>query len=71
MRTNTSRNGDQIPEEESSDISSDEEEEEIGSDDVDSDDLDEDFLGDEDGKIDSDIPMQQDYVRLSWFLRHY
>jgi hypothetical protein len=45
-------------------MSSDDEDEEIGSDDVDSDDLDEEFFGDEDGNIDSDIPMQQDYVQL-------
>jgi len=64
MRNNTARSSDQSAEEESSDISSDEEEEEIGSDDVDSDDLEE-LFGDEDGEIDSDIPMQQDYVQLS------
>lgn len=64
MRNITARNGDQSAEE-SSDISSDDEEEEIGSDDVDSDELDEEYLGDEDGKIDSDIPMQQDFVQLS------
>jgi len=64
MRNVTARTGEQS-EEESSDISSDDEEEEIGSDDVDSDDLDEEYFGDEDGKIDSDIPMQQDYVQLS------
>jgi hypothetical protein len=63
MRNNT--RSDQSAEDENSDISSDEEEEEIGSDDVDSDDLDEELFGDEDGKIDSDIPMQQDYVQLS------
>jgi len=45
-------------------MSSDDEDEEIGSDDVDSDDLDEEFFGDQDGNIDSDIPMQQDYVEL-------
>jgi hypothetical protein len=50
--------------EEGSDISSDDEDEEIGSDDVDSDDLDEEFFGDDDGKTDSDIPMQQDYIHL-------
>jgi len=63
MRTNTVRS-DQPGEYETSDISSDEEGEEIGDDDVDSDDLEE-FIGDEDGNIDSDIPMQQDYVQLS------
>ncbi|KAE9372233.1 hypothetical protein N431DRAFT_408326 [Stipitochalara longipes BDJ] len=63
MRNITARNGESSPEE-GSDISSDDEDEEIGSDDVDSDDLDEEFFGDEDGKIDSDIPMQQDYVHL-------
>ncbi|KAH8786598.1 hypothetical protein BGZ57DRAFT_881526 [Hyaloscypha finlandica] len=64
MRNITARNGESSPEE-SSDISSDDEDEEIGSDDVDSDDLDEEYFGDEDGKIDSDIPMQQDYVHLT------
>jgi len=64
MRNNNIRS-DQPAEDENSDVSSDEEEEEIGSDDVDSDDLDEELFGDEDGKIDSDIPMQQDYVQLS------
>ncbi|PMD56548.1 uncharacterized protein K444DRAFT_567251 [Hyaloscypha bicolor E] len=63
MRNITARNGESSPEE-GSDISSDDEDEEIGSDDVDSDDLDEEYFGDEDGKIDSDIPMQQDYVHL-------
>ncbi|KAE8444695.1 hypothetical protein EG329_014353 [Mollisiaceae sp. DMI_Dod_QoI] len=63
MRTNITRS-DQSAEDETSDISSDEEGEEIGDDDVDSDDLEE-FIGDEDGNIDSDIPMQQDYVQLS------
>jgi hypothetical protein len=58
MRTNTPSAAD-----ESSDISS-EEDEEIGSDDVDSDDLEE-FFGDEDGKEDTDIPMQEDFVQLS------
>lgn len=58
MRTNTPSAVD-----ESSDISS-EEDEEIGSDDVDSDDLEE-FFGDEDGKEDTDIPMQEDFVQLS------
>jgi hypothetical protein len=65
MRNNNTRS-DQPAEHENSDVSSDEEEEEeIGSDDVDSDDLDEELFGDEDGKIDSDIPMQQDYIQLS------
>jgi len=63
MRNITARNGESSPEE-GSDISSDDEDEEIGSDDVDSDDLDEEFFGNEDGKIDSDIPTQQDYVHL-------
>ena len=52
-------------EEENSDISSDEDDEEIDSDDVDSDDLDEEFFGDEDGTTDSDVPMQRDYVQFS------
>jgi len=51
--------------EEESDVSSDEDDEEIDSDDVDSDDLDGEFFGDEDGEPDVDIPMQQDYVHLS------
>jgi hypothetical protein len=63
MRNITARNGESSTEE-SSDMSSDDEDDEIGSDDVDSDDLDEEFFGDEDGNIDSDIPMQQDYVQL-------
>lgn len=45
-------------EDESSDISSDEDDEEIGSDDVDSDDLEE-FVGDEDP-----IPMHEDFVQF-------
>jgi len=51
--------------EEESDVSSDEDDEEIDSDDVDSDDLDGEFFGDEDGELDVDIPMQQDYVHFS------
>lgn len=61
MRTNTTRSN-QSGEDETSDISSDEDE--IGDDDVDSDDLEE-FFGDEEGNVDSDIPMQQDYVKFS------
>jgi hypothetical protein len=60
MRTNTTRSD----EDETSDISSDEDGEEIDSDDVDSDDLDGEFFGDEDGMIDSDLPAQKDFVRL-------
>lgn len=60
MRTNAARLS-ASPEEES-DVSSDEEE--IGDDDIDSDDLEESF-GDDDGNIDTDIPMQQDFVTLS------
>lgn len=45
-----------------SDLSSEDEAAEIDSDDVDSDDLE--FLGQEDGEVDADIPMQQDYVQL-------
>jgi len=63
MRTTTTRSN-QSGEDESSDISSDEDEDEIGDDDVDSDDLEE-FFGEENGRIDSDIPMQQDYVQFS------
>ena len=63
MRINTAR-GDASAEDESSDLSSDDDEEEIDSDDVDSDDLDEEYFGDSDGKTDSDIPMQQDFVQL-------
>ncbi|RDW84426.1 hypothetical protein BP6252_02016 [Coleophoma cylindrospora] len=55
--------GDAGVEEENSDLSSDEGEEEIDSDDVDSDDLE--FLGDDDGQVDTDVPMQQDFVQLS------
>jgi hypothetical protein len=61
MRTNTNR-GDVSAEEESSDLSSDEDEE-IGDDDIDSDDLDEEYFG-EIGKPDAES-MQQDYVQLS------
>lgn len=64
MRSNTIGSN-QLADFENSDVSSDEEDEEIGSEDVDSDDLDEEIFGDEDGKIDSDIPMQQDFVQLS------
>ncbi|KAL3418645.1 CCCH zinc finger protein [Phlyctema vagabunda] len=49
--------------EENSDLSSDEDDE-IDSDDVDSDDLEE-YLGDDDGQVDTDVPMQQDFVQLS------
>jgi hypothetical protein len=61
MRSNTTHSN-QSGEDQNSDISSDEDE--IGDDDVDSDDLEE-FFGDEDGNVDSDIPMQQDYVQFS------
>jgi hypothetical protein len=60
MRTNASP-----AEDDSSDISSDDEDEEIDSDDVDSDDLNEEFFGDDEGEIDMDIPLQQDFVQLS------
>ena len=62
MRTNNT--GDLVADGENSDISSDEDEEEIDSEDVDSDDLDEEFLGDEDGEKDMAIPQQLDYVQL-------
>ena len=52
-------------EEEGSDVSSDEDDEEIDSDDVDSDDLDEEFFGDDGATADSDVPMQRDYVQFS------
>ncbi|TVY85446.1 Zinc finger CCCH domain-containing protein [Lachnellula suecica] len=61
MRTNTNR-GDISPEDESSDLSSDEDEE-IDDDDINSDDLDEEYFG-EGGKPDAES-MQQDYVQLS------
>jgi len=61
LRKNAAR-GDEAAEEGSSDLSSDDEADEIDSDDVDSDDLE--FLGQEDGGVDADIPMQQDYVEL-------
>jgi len=60
MRTNTAQ-----AEEENSDLSSDDEDEEIDSDDVDSDDLDEGFFGNDPREPDSEIPMQQDFVHLS------
>jgi hypothetical protein len=62
MRANPSAT---IPstEDENSDYSSDENDE-IGSDDVDSDDLEE-YVGDEYGMTDTDIPMQEDFVQLS------
>ena len=65
MRNNNSlRSGDHTPEEDqNSDVSSDDDE--INNEDVDSDDLDGEFFGDDDGFIDEDIPMQQDYVQLS------
>jgi hypothetical protein len=59
MRTNTA-----VAEDDNSDLSSDDEDEEIDSDDVDSDDLDEEFFGDEDAKPDLDS-MQQDFVHFS------
>ena len=63
MRSNTAR-GDASTEDENSDLSSDDEDEEIDSDDVDSDDLDGEYLGDLDGKTDSDITMQRDFIQL-------
>ena len=48
--------------EESSDLSSDDDADEIGSDDVDSDDLE--FLGGDDGEMDAEIPEQSDFVHL-------
>lgn len=59
MRTNTA-----VAEDQNSDLSSDDEDDEIDSDDVDSDDLDEEFFGDEDGKPDVDS-MKQDFVHFS------
>lgn len=50
---------------ESSDLSSDEDQDEINSDDVDSDDLEEHF-GQDEGEKDQEIPMQQDFVHLEW-----
>lgn len=64
IRKNTSL-GEQLGEAENSDLSSDEEQDEINSDDVDSDDLDEEYFGEEDGEKDPDIPMQQDFVHLA------
>jgi hypothetical protein len=64
IRKNTSR-GEQPGVAENSDLSSDEEQDEINSDDVDSDDLDEEYFGEEDGENDPDIPMQQDFVHLA------
>lgn len=54
-------------EEEGSDVSSDDEDDdgEIGSDDVDSDDLTEEMFGDDGATTDSDVPMQRDFVQLS------
>jgi hypothetical protein len=46
----------------SSDLSSDEDADEIDSDDVDSDGLE--FIGMDGGEVDTDIPMQTDYVQL-------
>ncbi|KAH8656981.1 hypothetical protein BGZ60DRAFT_416481 [Tricladium varicosporioides] len=63
MRSNT-KPGDPSTGDENSDVSSDDEDEEINSDDVDSDDLDEEFFGDEEGRPDVEA-MQQDYVQLS------
>ncbi|KAI9746109.1 MAG: hypothetical protein M1818_000790 [Claussenomyces sp. TS43310] len=54
----------ELAEDGNSDLSSDEEYDAIDSDDVDSDDLDGEFLGGDDGTIDPDITMQQDYVQL-------
>jgi len=53
----------QAAQDDNSDFSSDDDEDEIGSDDVDSDELEE-LFDDEDGERDEDIPMQQDYVQL-------
>lgn len=64
MRNNALRNLQAGEDGEASDISSDEDGEEIGSDDVDSDDLDGEFLGDDDGLMDLDMPTQKDFVQL-------
>lgn len=64
MRSNAAARGESSAVDEGSDISSDEEDDEIDSDDVDSDDLDGEFFGD-DGKADSDIPLQKDFVQLA------
>ncbi|KAI1007338.1 hypothetical protein K3495_g886 [Podosphaera aphanis] len=61
MRNKASNSNAQKVDDEISDVSSDEEE--VSSDDVDSDDLEE-FYGDDDGAMDTDIPMQQDFVQL-------
>lgn len=61
IRKNATR-GDQPEEDGSSDLSSDEDEDEIDSDDVDSDDMDEEFFGD--GSKDSDVSMQNDFIGL-------
>lgn len=63
IRRNTAR-GDQQGEEGNSDLSSDEDQDELNSDDVDSDDLDEEYFGQEDGENDPSIPAQQDFVHF-------
>ena len=60
LRKNAVKKGD--GEEESSDLSSDDDVDEIGSDDIDSDDLE--FLGGDDGEMDAEIPQQSDFVHL-------
>lgn len=60
MRTNANK-----VEDDSSDISSDEDGAEIDSDDVDSDDYDEEFMGDTGGKPELEIATQQDFVPFS------
>ena len=63
IRRNASR-GERPGKDDSSDLSSDEEQDEIDSDDVDSDDIDEEYFGPEESKKESDIPMQEDFVHL-------
>jgi hypothetical protein len=47
-----------------SDLSSDEDQDEIDSDDVDSDEVDEEFFGGDNGTADTDVLMQEDFVQL-------
>lgn len=64
LKASVMRNHTPSAKDENSDLSSDDEDEEIDSDDIDSDDLDEEFFGD-DGTTDKEIPAQQDFVHFS------
>jgi len=64
LRKNNAARADQPDHDEASDLSSDDEVDEMDSDDIDSDEVDEEYFGDDQGEQDKDIPTQQDFVQL-------